>query len=98
MAPARLTQLWIVWAVVAMFVVGRAAADEPRPPPALIGLTPVAEAPPPPPARRKLWIALGVVSAAAVVGTIVAVGVTLGTSSGHASIYNDWGTLQVNRR
>ncbi|HEX6836153.1 MAG TPA: hypothetical protein VF334_06245 [Polyangia bacterium] len=67
--------------------------------PALIGLAPGAESPQPASKHRKLWIALGVVSGVAVVGALIAVGVTVGTSSSHNdSVFHDWGTLTVTRR
>lgn len=112
MTLARLAQLAIVFATMA-FSVGKAAADEAptatpqaqtapqvQPEshdvsPALIGL---AQTPQAPPKHRKLWIALGVISGAAVVGAIVAVGVTFGTSAHDNSVFNDWGTLTVTRR
>jgi hypothetical protein len=97
MTLARLAQLAIVFATIA-FSVGKAAADEHDVSPALIGLEPGAQAPQPPPKHRKLWIAIGVISGAAVVGAVVAVGVTLGTSSHDTSVFNDWGTLTVTRR
>jgi negative regulator of sigma E activity len=99
MTLARLAQLAIVCATMA-FSVGKAAADPPSHDvsPALIGLAPAAQTAPPPPKHRKLWIAIGVVSAAAAVGAIVAVGVTFGTAAHDNSVFNDWGTLTVTRR
>jgi hypothetical protein len=107
MALSRLALVTIVSATTAVFSIGDAAADEPAAAPtptphdvspALIGLGPTAPAPQPPPSNRKLWIALGVVSGAAVVGAVIAVGVTLGTSSQSNSVFHDWGTLTVTRR
>ena len=103
MALSRLALIPILCLATAMFSVGNAAAEPPAgssgsSSPALIGLAPGAMPPQPPPARRKLWIALGVISGAAVIGAIVAVGVSLGTSSNNSSVYNDWGTLTVTRR
>jgi tetratricopeptide (TPR) repeat protein len=66
--------------------------------PALIGID--ATSPPPPKpqsSHRTLWIALGVVSAAALAGAAIGVGVSL-SSSHTESGYNDWGTLTVTRR
>jgi hypothetical protein len=89
----------IVCAATLLCSVANAVAVEPGDAsPALIGLTPGADAPQPPPSHRKLWIALGVISGVAVVGAIVAVGVTVGTSSHDNSVFNDWGTLTVTRR
>lgn len=99
MRLAPLAQLAIVCATMA-FSVGRAGADEAQRDvsPALIGLAPGAKTAQPPPKHRKLWIALGVVSGAALVGAVVAVGVTLGTSGHDNSVFNDWGNLTVTRR
>ena len=98
--------LTLVCALAAQVPVGKAHADAAgtaapaasngASSPALIGLTPVRTAAPPP--HRKLWIALGVIGAVAVVGAAVAVGVTVGTSSSNNSVFNDWGTLNVMRR
>lgn len=97
---ARLAQLAIVCVAVAAFSVENVAADEPpaAASPALIGLAPEAQPPQPPPNHRKLWIALGVISGAAVVGAVVAVGVIIGTSSNDNSPFNNWGTVTVTRR
>jgi hypothetical protein len=107
MTLARIAQLAIVCAAAALLPVDQATADEPPPPPApsssnvspaLIGMTPGTPATQTTPSRRKLWIALGVLSGAAVVGAIVAVGVTIGTSSPGSSAFNDWGSVTVMRR
>jgi tetratricopeptide (TPR) repeat protein len=65
--------------------------------PALIGIDATSPPPKPQPSHRKLWIALGVISAAALAGAAVGVGVSL-SSSHTESGYNDWGTLTVTRR
>ena len=105
MAPARVALISILCLAMLTLSVGRAAAEPPAATssgassPALIGLSPGATtSPAPAPAHRKLWIALGVVSGVAVVGALVAVGVSLGTSTNNHSVYNDWGTLTVMRR
>jgi len=107
MALSRLAQVTLVCAITAVFPIGNAAAD-PAPAatassggevsPALIGLAPATRATQAPQPHRKLWIALGIVSGVAVVGAIVAVGVSLGTSSNNNSVFNDWGTLNVSKR
>jgi hypothetical protein len=106
MVRVRFAMLTVVCALAAEVSVGNAHADERGTPAmqapngassaALIGLTPGKTAATTP--HRKLWIALGVISAAAVVGAAVAVGVTIGTSSSNNSVFNDWGTLTVTRR
>jgi hypothetical protein len=107
MTLARFAQLAIVCAAAALLPVDQATADEPPPPPppsssnvspALIGMTPGTQATQASQSHRKLWIALGVLSGAAVVGAIVAVGVTIGTASHDNSVFNDWGSVTVMRR
>jgi hypothetical protein len=104
MVLGRSSLLALACATTLLFSVGHAAAGEPEATsktsgsPALIGLAPGAQTAQASPRHRKLWIALGVVSAAAVVGAIVAVGVSLGTSSSNHSVFNDWGTVTVTRR
>jgi hypothetical protein len=100
MALARLAQLAIVCVTATMLSVGNSGADEAHPPtsPALIGLAPATPVQKPQPTNRKLWIALGVISGAAVVGAAVALGVTFGTASHDNSAFNDWGTLNVTKR
>jgi tetratricopeptide (TPR) repeat protein len=66
--------------------------------PALIGLSPTDTQTTKPQSRhRALWIALGVVSGAALVGGVIALGVTLSSKSDNTG-YNDWGTLVVTPR
>ncbi|HXU71140.1 MAG TPA: hypothetical protein VN947_17520 [Polyangia bacterium] len=104
MMPGRSALLVFACATTLLFSVGHPAAGEPEATskgsvsPALIGLAPGTQTAQPPPRHRTLWIALGVVSAAAVVGAIIAVGVSLGTSSSNHSVFNDWGTVTVTRR
>ena len=104
MALARVALLAIACVVTATFPVGHAGADEPPAAaaatpssPALIGLPPGAQPKPAPP-NRKLWIALGVISGAAVVGAGIALGITFGTASHDNSVFSDWGTLTVTKR
>jgi hypothetical protein len=104
MALARIAQLAIVCVTAATLSAGHAGADEAQPAPAaasspaLIGLPPGAQVQKPQQTNRKLWIALGVISGAAVAGAIVALGVTFGTASHDNSVFNDWGTLTVTKR
>jgi len=100
MRLARIAQLAIVCVTTAMLSVGNAGADEPEAatPAALIGVSPGAQPQKAAPTNRKLWIALGVISGAAVVGAGIALGITFGTASHDNSVFNDWGTLNVTKR
>jgi hypothetical protein len=105
MALARVALFAIACVVTTTFPVGNTGAGEPpaaaaatRSSPALIGLPPSAQPKPAPQSNRKLWIALGVLSGAAVVGAGIALGITFGTASHDNSVFHDWGTLTVTKR